>query len=181
MDVMVDLETTSSGTNAAILAIGAVAFHIDGPLLTINDISIEGQPNCFYENIDLQSCLNKGLEISANTFYWWLQQSDMARSVIQPKRQFLEGALREFSSWFARVAHGPVWSHATFDLPLLSNAYSKCLITPPYKYVNLFDVRTMKHLAGPVETPQDHPHHALYDAYRQAVEVQLCYQRLLSK
>lgn len=63
-DVMVDLETAGTGPDAAILAIGAVAFDRDTGRLGPT----------FYTTINLASAVATGGQIEPATFTWWLQQ-----------------------------------------------------------------------------------------------------------
>src|SRR3954471_22721479 len=62
---MVDLETLGLKAGCAILSIGACAMRLD-----TND-QIDGE-NLFYQPIQLQSCLDVGLRIEAQTLTWWM-------------------------------------------------------------------------------------------------------------
>src|SRR5258706_9274955 len=79
--LMVDLETMSSDMDAAIVAIGAVLFDIEGPMLVAEDIDA-GAVNCFYTNVDLASSMRLGLKPNASTIMWWLKQSQAARDAL---------------------------------------------------------------------------------------------------
>jgi len=89
-DCMIDLETMSTRPNAAIVAIGAVAF---------NFATLEIGPK-FYTVIDLRSAQDVGLHVDGDTVLWWLQQNDAARSQLTlSHRQDLSRALTAFRMW----------------------------------------------------------------------------------
>ena len=67
-NVMIDLETMGVNNNAAIIAIGAVAFDFEGNL-----------GYHFYQTITLQSSVENGGIMDASTVLWWMRQSDEAR------------------------------------------------------------------------------------------------------
>jgi len=71
-DVMLDLETMGRKSNSAIVSIGAVEFNIE-----TGETGRE-----FYAVIDLNSCLDFGLKVQADTIYFWLQQNQAARDAI---------------------------------------------------------------------------------------------------
>ena len=66
--VMVDIETLGNKSRSVILSISAVKF----------DIKTGETFEEFHRTIDLKTCLDVGLEINADTFYWWTQQSKEA-------------------------------------------------------------------------------------------------------
>lgn len=182
MDIMLDLETMSSEPTASIVAIGAIAFNPDGPVLTDKDLD---SPLCFYRNVDLNSCLRHGLHISGTTVNWWLKQSQEAREALHdPEPISIDQALLHLNSFVQKVNAYCIWSHATFDVPILQNAYSRVLfMQPPWKYPNARDIRTLQGLAYPGQkvifgVPQEYKHNALYDAFRQAILVQTCMEKL---
>jgi hypothetical protein len=177
--VSVDLETASSEPNAAILAIGAVPFDLEGDLRKEYPKEIG-----FYVNVDLQSCIDEGLHVSGSTFRWWLQQSVEARGALEaPAPVALAIALMRFGGWIDQL--GPdvrLWSHATFDAPILSHAYSVTGEKQPWKFWDARDIRTIVDLAYGSERVPDVPdaykHNALWDAYRQGIMVQQCWQKI---
>ena len=66
LDIMLDLETMGTGTQAAIVAIGAVEFDLEKGIL--------GEE--FYRTVDLSSSISCGGIIDADTVLWWMQQSE---------------------------------------------------------------------------------------------------------
>lgn len=143
---MIDLETLSTKTNAVILSIGIIEFDI----LTGNMI------NQLYETIDIQSCLDKGLEIDANTLKWWLSQPDIIRLEINKKgSKSIEIVLTSVSNFLSKnktIENFFVWGNgSSFDLSILSNAYHKCSLKIPWKFWNERDVRTIVSLAPDIK------------------------------
>ncbi len=160
--IMIDLETMSMSMRAAIVSIGAVAFTADGLLSSIR--------NPFYRNVNLQSCLQAGLDVDGETVYWWLGQSEEARAALLPERLPISVALMHLREWIPDDAM--IWSNgAAFDLPILRSAYDACGLTLPWSRKNEQCFRTLKGLTkGKVDLPPDPgtKHNALDDATWQA-------------
>ena len=134
-DVMLDLETMGNKSNAAIVSIGAVEFNIE-----TGETGRE-----FYDVIDLQSCLDKGLMVQASTIYWWLQQSDEARKRICANGGDLSLVLQRFTYWMEDcVDKVKIWGNgARFDIGLLEDAYVACNLKTPWYFRSEMDVRTL--------------------------------------
>lgn len=165
-NVMLDLETMGNGPNAAIVAIGAVCFDIEG-----TQISHDG----FYARIDLASAMQAGGVIDASTITWWLQQSDAARAEITADdRQPITQALTAFAHWIDTHTDGAeLWGNgASFDNVILRSAYQRAGILPPWAWWNDRCYRTLKalHRDVPIERFGDH-HNALDDATTQAIHL----------
>jgi DNA polymerase III epsilon subunit-like protein len=161
-DIMLDLETMGNGQDAAIVAIGAVAFDADR------------LGESFYVAIDLQSSVAEGGVMDASTVIWWLQQSDIARTEITaPAHQFtLLTALSMFTE-FAND-HGKdvrIWGNgAAFDNVILRRAYQRAGIEAPWRYSRDRCYRTVAGMCPDIKidrTGGTH-HNALDDAIAQA-------------
>jgi DNA polymerase III epsilon subunit-like protein len=149
MDVMFDLETFGTSGNAAIVQLGAVVF---------DRVTGEIHPIQFISNVDLNSCLAAGLEMDASTVLWWMKQGEEARkSILDPPGTALKSVLEDFNDWLGMVAKRlgaepkssiTMWSHATFDFPILQNAFSKMGIKPAFSFKGARDLRTLTDLAG---------------------------------
>ena len=72
-EIMLDLETMGLGPDAAIVAIGAVAF--DTSTLAID-------PCKFFVAVDLESSVRSGGVMDASTVMWWMQQDEVARRIL---------------------------------------------------------------------------------------------------
>lgn len=140
--IMLDIETMGNQSDSAILSIAAVEF----------DIETGETGDEFYENIDLQSCLNAGLTVNASTIYWWLKQDDHARkSLCNSNPLTLVNALDKFSDFCSKKSYY-VWANSpVFDCAILKNAYDKIGFTIPWKFWNERDVRTLVSFAPDIK------------------------------
>lgn len=154
-NIMLDLETMGTGSNAAIIAIGAVRF----------DFQITDQ---FYEVVDLQSCVDAGLEIEAQSVLWWMKQSDQARREFERPGVALVETLKMFADWIGSDAL--VWGNgAAFDNAVLANAYRKVGLKQPWDFWNDRCFRTVKAMYPWIKMERSGVHHnALDDAKSQA-------------
>ena len=160
MNIMVDLETLGTSPNSMILSIGAVKFG-NGEIL-----------DSFYERVDPNSQIKYNLDIDANTFKWWLQQSDDARKELTLPGQPIEAVLNWFAEWAFEV-NVRVWGNgATMDNVILSNAYHKVGIPRPWSYKDDMCYRTIKNLYPDMKIEQNGVYHnALDDAKSQAIHL----------
>lgn len=174
--IMLDLETMGTTPGSAIVSIGAVHFDPAGPDLP--KVEFMDFRHRFYVSVSLASCTAKGLSIDADTVEWWLKQAPEARAAlseagpvsITAALTMLNSFAQNFCGWDDRVI---VWGHgASFDPPLIEAAYRACGITPPWTYKAIRDTRTLIALVPGVFVANDH--HALHDAWNQAVAVQQC-------
>ena len=185
-NVMLDLETMGNGSNAAIVAIGAVFFEPFSGAIGAE----------FYCEIKLTSAVHYG-EMDASTVEWWLQQSNEAQALFnkenQSNRLTLKDALAEFSEWMnegAEFKSRTVWGNgAGFDNVILGNAYKAARLRQPWPFYGDRDVRTMVDLGRQLrgENPKrDLPfdgiqHNAVDDAKHQAKYVSAIWQALSKK
>lgn len=157
--IMVDLETMSTAPNAAIVSIGATTIDRNGTRF-------------FYRVVDLQSCIDVGLDISGDTVMWWLQQSQKARNDITRVDASLRQVLLDFSG-YVRSCRDDVclWGNGSdFDNAILANAYRACGISQPWKFFNNRCFRTLRKLHPDILPPNrlGTYHNALDDAIYQA-------------
>lgn len=184
--VMIDLETMGTRPDAAIVAIGAVAFDMptrENPAPKLG--------RSFYVNVDLQSSIDAGLTVSGDTVYWWLQQEEAARNKLLDNRVGLLEALGQFSDFFStEIREGYkypgaeyLWAHGLdFDVGIMRTAYDNFGVKHPWYYNKVRDDRTLYDVTG--QPPWDDlgvlllglddgahmcPHNALYDAKVQAL------------
>lgn len=168
--VMIDLETMSTRSNAAIVAIGATRLFqpIGGP---------GGARVNFYTAVSLRGQEDHGRHIDPATILWWMQQSESARSEIANDKDLpsLSGALYQFSQWcatFSTPATLCVWGNgAAFDNVVLRESYRCLKMMAPWTYINDRCYRTLKNMYPAIAGPAldvNKAHHALYDAVWQA-------------
>lgn len=176
MDVMLDLETFDNLATTAIVQIGAVVFDRD----TGNIIEE------FKADVDPQSCIEVGLTIGVDTIMWWLKQSEEARaSITSTPRGRIQEVLANFNSFITRHEPDPrkvnVWCHATFDFPIMQNAYKAIDKDPPWHYRSARDLRTLTDLAGTniyAIRRKGTYHDALSDCKHQIKQFRMCMQAL---
>ena len=164
-DVMVDLETMSTSHDAAIVAIGAVAFNVSTGKMCDTD---------FYCTVDLQSSIDTGGKVDGATVMWWLKQGDEARAALANSPRSLATALLGFNVFVNQFTVGRekarVWGNgATFDNVVLASAYRRCGLELPWSFRNDRCYRTMKALRPSVTVENvGVAHNALHDALYQA-------------
>jgi hypothetical protein len=168
-DVMIDLETLAKGARAHIVQIAAVMFdretgELGGHFVTY----VKGaQP---------------GRVIDPDTVAWWLQQNaayGLGEALQDDGAVCLPSALKALNTWLKAEAMGTecVWSHgATFDIPILEDAYAgEFGSPPPWHYKAPRDTRTLYDVAPGgmpvVEKDPEQEHDARYDCEIQIKQV----------
>jgi len=134
-DIMVDIETLGTANNSVVTQIGAIYFN-----RYTGELGKE-----LLVNIQIQDCLNKGLQVDAGSIKFWFEQ---------PERSFLDrpttlmDALQQLRDFHNIDNKALVWAHSTFDFPILHNAYRKVGQGFCFPYRNLRDIRTLVDLSG---------------------------------
>ena len=166
-DVMIDLETLDTKPTASILTIGAIKFDPFGDDLR--------SKNCekLYIKVDIDSCDQLGLTTSQDTIAWWGQQSKEA----QDEAFSTEGRvhIREAFNQLYKFCWGAqrVWSHgAAFDIVICEHVFAKLEKLVPWNFWQVRCTRTLFDIGINPERPPVLAHHALEDAWNQAVGVQ---------
>ena len=172
-DVMIDMETLDILPTATILTIGAVKFDPFG-----DDIS-EPCMDKFYVKVDLDSCDRLGCTISQSTLDWWSSQSQAAQDeAFSPTGRIdIKDAMAQLYKfcWGAKR----VWSHgAGFDVIICENLFRKIGKAVPWQFWEVRDTRTLFDLGINPNRPPVLKHHALEDAWNQAVGVQNVFKSL---
>lgn len=178
--IMIDLETMGSGSNAAIVSIGAVTFDPKTGVLGADfEIVVNLNSAAFYSEID------------APTVTWWLAQSEEARAIFlrETPKSSLKDALLEFNQWLADLGDAKelcLWGNgAGFDNVILNNSFKACKIRPNFTHWNDLDVRTIVKMGRDIlgidpkaTLTRDGVHHsALDDAKFQAKYVSVIWER----
>ena len=170
---MIDLETLDVLPSATILTIGAVKFDPFG-----DDVS-EAKCEKFYVKVDIDSCDRIGCTVSQSTLEWWSNQSKAAQeAAFDPTdRISIEEAVQKLYKfcWGAKR----VWSHgAGFDVIILEHIFRKVGKAIPWQFWEVRDTRTLFDIGINPNRPLVLAHHALEDAWNQAVGVQNVYRAL---
>lgn len=172
-DLMIDLETLDVTPTATVLTIGAVRFDPFGD--DINDKKAEK----FYVRVDLDSCDALGLTVSPQTIEWWGNQDPKAQEeAFDPDgRISITEAMTQLYkfSWGAKR----VWSHgASFDVPICEHIFRKIGKAIPWQFWEVRCTRTLYDIGINPNRPPVLKHHALEDAWNQAVGVQNVFKTL---
>lgn len=168
-NIMIDIETLGTGPRSAIVAIGAVEFDLYGHELG----------RTLYHRIDLRTSAADGLLIDAETVIWWMKQSDAARAELTSEDCVsLHHALTDLAQMISGDKTDDetpiVWANgASFDFPILAEAYRTIGKPQPWKFFNERDWRTLRKTLPQVEYLRLGTHHnAIDDAYHQARHLQ---------
>ena len=170
-DIMVDIETLSTGTRAAILSIGAVMFD---PIR-----GVEAAPEGFYKTIRRDTLVG---EMDESAWRWWLQQ-DAAFEVFTDYENAAshETAIREFVEW-CEFVRGEIYGltfwckGAKMDAACLEWAITQLGLEVPWKYNRVMCYRSLENVCRrkgifPPYPENANLHHALSDAIAQAKHV----------
>ena len=136
---MIDIETMDNVATSTILSIGAVQCNI---------VTGETEKE-FYAVVNLKGQLDAGCSINHETLYWWLEQSDGARSALTIPNKLLPMELCEsFNRWVHYLEPNNdgirMWSNgASFDIPILRHFYRQYGADFPTKFWNDRDMRTI--------------------------------------
>lgn len=172
-DIMIDLETLATSPDAAILTIGAVKFDPFGDELS------DSQMDSYYVKVDVDSCDRLGLVTNDDTIAWWGNQSKEAQEeAFSPDGRIdivdAMTGLYKFC-WGAKR----VWSHgAAFDVVICEHIFKKMQKAVPWQFWTVRDTRTLFDLGIDPQRPPVLKHHALEDAWNQAVGVQNVFKKL---
>lgn len=167
IEAMVDLETVGVSPGCALLSIGVVMF----------DLSAKTIGPTFYQAIDAESCVVRGLRKEPDTAAWWSNQSVEARAVWEdPDKLPLEEGLLKLTKWMGEQADRKilkVWGNgASFDQPVLTAAFNACALQVPWIFKNEMCYRTMSRFLPEVVVKDGGVHHnALDDAMYQTTRL----------
>lgn len=184
MDLMVDIETFSTGSKAVMHELGAVIFDPYGEALGESPDAT----TTFHALIDPQSCLDLGMEVDWDTLRFWFAQDAVHHARLRLKgRKHVGTVLADFSAWIDERKPEYIWGHgATFDPVILNEYYKKLRKRNPFQdFRRIRDTRTLYDEVVDITVEQWTaltrkviPHHPLYDAWAQARTVQFVKQQL---
>ncbi len=152
------------------MQIGACKFENNGKITST-----------FSRTVKIEDLDNYNLTPDYSTINWWLKQnSEVIEQVFgnYSIKVTLKNALEDFKKWVGNDEFN-VWSHASFDPPILKNNLKAVGIQPFIHYRLFKDLRTLKELAGNPEVKREGEHHvAIDDAIYQAELIARCFQIL---
>jgi hypothetical protein len=176
--MMLDLETLSTNTNAALLQAGWCIFDPASQL----EGTVAGETH--EENVDVDSCMRLGGHVSDSTVRWWLEQSAGAQESVRQPGRGIEFVVNRLVSDFKRNNCKQVWSHgASFDVPIIE-FYMKALgVEAPWRFWDIRCTRSTFALAeatGWRRPKAPTAHTAAADAVAQALDVQVAWRHVTS-
>lgn len=130
---MIDLETFSTNTNAAIASIGAIDFYVG------DELKIESE---FYVNIEQKSNKEIGRHYSKETIQLWKEQKvEVQRSLLKDQIP-IKDAILKFNEWVGN--NSIIYCHGlNFDIPIMKSTMEALDIEVPWKYYNVRCSRTL--------------------------------------
>ena len=144
---MIDIETMGNKSYSSIVSIGAVRFDIE---------TGEIDSQTLYVNVNLQSCIDAGLILNADTIMWWMQQSQKARMKFTTDTVDLKLALESLQYFINK--DDQVWGNsARFDLGILQNAYDTLKMPIPWDFRKERCVRTLLSFAPEIKDTVKNP------------------------
>lgn len=184
-DVMLDIETLGTETNAVVLSIGAVKFRLD---TRDNQYTLADESRSFYAVLDIEDQERRGRKRDPGTERWWKTQSYKARSVFTEEKEDVDGVLDALCNFFEGVRR--VWGNGNmFDNAIIQSLLDDYDKEYPVHYTGDLDVRTLtyvwntvygaiKRTLRPKIKFKGVEHNALDDAKRQTMEVQSMFSDL---
>lgn len=168
INIVVDIETLSLQSDAAIVSIAAVPFNPNGQIpkedepveFGVFDLlmrghdgstSILGDDDYFYEVVNATSCALVGMDFETETIKWWEKKNEETKAdLLNREPMNIGAAINSLHNYLegmkiAYKADIKVWAHGSdFDFPILKNAYRKTMekVAFPWEYDNQRDART---------------------------------------
>lgn len=172
-DLMIDIETLGTKSNALILSVAIVEFN-----MITSEIG---------DNIYLKICINDSLlndfKIEGDTLMWWMTQDNNAKHIFNNKYSIkCIDALTQLSVFLLNRHNFKIWGNsARFDLGLLQNYYNKFNMNIPWKYGNERDVRTLVDFYPNIKKElvfEGVKHDALADCFHQIKYCSMIYNKI---
>lgn len=167
---MIDIETLGKKTNAVIFQIGAVEFCPD-TFRTGREFSID---------IDPRSARALGLRTEEQTVQW---HKDRGTHVKDLKGTSVHHAFQQFIHFLTEeISPEQYWCKSTsFDFPRLEDVFGLIGGTPPWKYWQLNDMRTIWNKAFPGKRTPEADHTALEDCRKQIEQLAEANERITER
>ena len=145
IDVMLDLETLGLSDNIVITQLSAVAFDINTGLIL----------DQFNMDINIRSCIQKGLKIDGSSVEWWFKQdiqvfNDVFVRALNSENS-IDQVLTKFNEWSLQLKDKykstslNIWGNGA-DNKWIRQAYKVCNIEPCWFYYEDRDLRTLVEL-----------------------------------
>jgi hypothetical protein len=189
-ETMLDLETLSVDSDAAIISLGAVHFNLEDNNTAL-DYLANSDGRIMYGVVRLDDAMKWG-KTDASTLKWWLNQSEEARGIFKfgCPTEYLRTMLVYFND-FMKINNEQarnIWGNGSgFDCVVIENAYKKQQLEMTWRFTQQRDLRTIKDLAKRINPKVNNEldvgtrHNALDDAIKQVLLVQRYYRVIINK
>lgn len=157
-DVMIDIETLGSRNTSLVVQIGACYFDREtgeiGNSINLNIGYGKGEGLRGYD----------AFTTDFDTIIWWMSQPEATRELVFGGERIRIGEAVNILWNFLQETQC-VWSHATFDIPILENLFKEFNLKFPVPYRGMRDIRTLMDLADlpKSDAPRDGTHHNALD------------------
>lgn len=131
-DVMIDIETLGTRATSAIVQIGACYFD-----RKTGEIGEE-----FSLNVN---SFDKAFTTDPETILWWAKQPLETQKSVFSNGVEIDVTLERLIEFLEKGKY--LWSHATFDIPIIMHAMDVYNIKMPIHYKQMRDIRTLMDLA----------------------------------
>lgn len=133
LHTMLDIETYSAESNAAIAQISAVDFYVS------EEFNLESQ---FTANINQKSNQAINRHYSEETLNWWKDRPIEVKKSLMTDQRNIDDVIKDFIKWLSPKSL--IWCQgASFDIPIIKSTLSALNIETPWKYWNERDSRTL--------------------------------------
>lgn len=178
-DVMLDIETLGTDTDAVVLSIGAIKFRLD---TKDNQYTLDDESRSFYAVLDLEDQERKGRKRDPGTERWWKTQSSKARRVFKEDQEEVKGVMVALGNFLKNVRR--VWGNGNmFDIAIIQSLFDDYDEEYPVHYTGDLDLRTLTYIFNSVKKAikrtvrpsvkfKGTEHNALDDAKKQVMEAQ---------
>jgi DNA polymerase III epsilon subunit-like protein len=131
---MLDLETMGKSPGCVVTHVAIVLFDPPNPT-PLKTLHI---------HLSMTEQVKAGLTIDPSTIKWWLKQSNEAREIFKMDSYPISSLIDYIDSMIDRDTY--VWSHATFDIPILNSLLQAFGYRSPINYKKCMDIRTAQEL-----------------------------------
>lgn len=163
-NLMLDIETLGTGSDAVVISIGAVLFDpLTGEL-----------GDSFYRALNYQDQIDKNRKPSYDTIKWWLSQSKEAQEVFNEANVTTSEALVDFYAFCKNVNRLKPWGNGpSFDLTIVETLFKDFGYSElPWSFWNVRCFRTFReYIYDGNETVREGVHHNAIDDCKHQIKV----------
>lgn len=170
-DLMLDIETLSTRTNAVILSVGAVKFDPFTERIDLDDgLDIK---------VDVDEQIALGRDVQEETLTWWASQpAEVQEAALSTDDRV---SIDKFTQMLNKMMVGvdQIWCQGpAFDMVIIESLYKQIGKPTPWQYWQVRDSRTLFGVFGdPRNKTRANAHNALMDCVYQVIGVQQIYQQ----